>query len=111
MHEVGHGVHSGLTGDAQMPRQVATELGRFLSAGGERVGSQAERNELFAEGLGTYLRNPELIWTRAPRAAAYFRSLVNTDEFLSRYFQLQGAAGLTMGAGAALLGAGEGEAQ
>lgn len=94
-----------------MPRQVADELGRFLSAGGARVGSQAERNELFAEGLGTYPRNPELIWTRAPRAAAYFRSLVNTDEFLSRYFQLQGAAGLTMGAGAGLLGAGEGEAQ
>lgn len=111
MHEVGHGVHSGLTGDAQMPRQVANELGRFLSAGGARVGSQAERNELFAEGLGTYLRNPELIWTRAPRAAAYFRSLVNTDEFLSRYFQLQTAAGLAIGAGAGLLGAGEGEAQ
>ncbi|MBR0669147.1 hypothetical protein GXW71_32655 [Roseomonas hellenica] len=110
MHEVGHGVHTMQTGAARVPSAALKQLGRQFSAGGARQGSAAERNELYADGLSAYLRNPRLIWERAPDAAAMFRRHVNEDAFLSRYFQLQGAAGLMMGAGGGLLGAGEGEA-
>lgn len=100
MHEAGHGIHTMQTDNARVPARALSQLGRHLSAGGKRPGTPEHRNELYAEGLALYLRDPERLHRIAPDAAALYRRHVNTDPYLSRFIQLQVVPGV-LGGGAA----------
>lgn len=101
-HEVGHPIHLQMPrGRPNLPPSVHDELTRLYDGHiPYAAGTLRHENELFAEAVAAYLRNPRWINERAPEAAAYLRSVVNTHPFLSRIL------GLNSMAPAGLLGAG-----